>query len=677
MKITLKDGSFKEYEGAMSVLDIAKDISEGLARNACAGEVDGKVVDLRTEISSDCTLNILTFNDDEGKKAFRHTAAHIMAQAVKRLYPDAKCTIGPAIDEGFYYDFDMQSLTREDLDKIEAEMKKVVKENLPIKRFTLSRAEAIKFMQDRNEPYKVELIEDLPEDAELSFYEQGEFTDLCAGPHLMSTKPVKFFKLTSSSGAYWRGDSSKKMLTRIYGTAYTKKEDLEARLAFLETIKERDHNRLGRELELFTTVDVIGQGLPLFMPKGTKIIQTLQRWIEDLEDNEWGYVRTRTPLMAKSNLYKLSDHWFHYKDGMFVLNDDGSDTDDPSAYADPETCMKHAQENVHLNADGKEVMALRPMTCPFQYFVYKAKPKSYRDLPYRMGETSTLFRNEDSGEMHGLTRVRQFTISEGHLVCTPEQIKDEFKNCVSLAKYCLTTLGVEEDVTYRMSKWDPNDSEKYLGTADDWNKVQDYMREILDEIGLEYVEADGEAAFYGPKLDIQAKNVYGKEDTMITIQLDMFLAKRYDMTYVDKDGERKYPYIIHRTSMGCYERTLAWLIEKYAGAFPTWLAPEQVRILPISEKFHDYGDQILKELKKNGILATMDDRAEKIGYKIREARLQKLPYMLVIGANEQESKTVSVRKRGEDGDLGSMELNTFVNKICEEIRTKSLTQMDA
>lgn len=677
MKITLKDGSSKEYSGAMSVLDIAKDISEGLARNACAGEVDGKVVDLRTEIDKDCTLNILTFNDDEGKKAFRHTAAHIMAQAVKRLYPDAKCTIGPAIDEGFYYDFDMQSLTREDLDKIEAEMKKVVKENLPIKRFTLPRAEAIKFMQDRNEPYKVELIEDLPEDAELSFYEQGEFTDLCAGPHLMSTKPVKYFKLTSSSGAYWRGDSNKKMLTRIYGTAYTKKEDLEERLAFLETIKERDHNRLGRELELFTTVDVIGQGLPLFLPKGTKIIQTMQRWIEDLEDNEWGYVRTRTPFMAKSNLYKLSDHWFHYKDGMFVLNDDGTDTDSPEDYADPETSLKHAQENVQVNADGKEVMALRPMTCPFQYFVYKAKPKSYRDLPYRMGETSTLFRNEDSGEMHGLTRVRQFTISEGHLVCTPEQIKDEFKNCVSLAKYCLTTLGVEEDVTYRMSKWDPNDSEKYLGTAKDWDKVQNYMREILDEIGLEYVEAEGEAAFYGPKLDIQAKNVYGKEDTMITIQLDMFLSKRYDMTYVDKDGEKKYPYIIHRTSMGCYERTLAWLIEKYAGAFPTWLAPEQVRILPISEKFHDYGNEILAELKKNGILATMDDRAEKIGYKIREARLQKLPYMLVIGANEQESKTVSVRKRGEDGDLGAMELNTFINKICEEIRTKSLTQMDA
>ena len=677
MKITLKDGSSKEYDGAMSVLDIAKDISEGLARNACAGEVNGKVVDLRTEISEDCTLNILTFNDDEGKKAFRHTAAHIMAQAVKRLYPDAKCTIGPAIDEGFYYDFDMQSLTREDLDKIEAEMKKVVKENLPIKRFTLGRAEAIKFMQDRNEPYKVELIEDLPEDAELSFYEQGEFTDLCAGPHLMSTKPVKFFKLTSSSGAYWRGDSNNKMLTRIYGTAYTKKEDLDERLAFLETIKERDHNRLGRELELFTTVDIIGQGLPLFLPKGAKIIQTMQRWIEDLEDNEWGYVRTRTPFMAKSNLYKLSDHWFHYKDGMFVLNDDGTNTDSPEDYSNPETSLKHAQENIQVNADGKEVMALRPMTCPFQYFVYKAKPKSYRDLPYRMGETSTLFRNEDSGEMHGLTRVRQFTISEGHLVCTPEQIKDEFKNCVSLAKYCLTTLGVEEDVTYRMSKWDPNDSGKYLGTAEDWDKVQNYMREILDEIGLDYYEVEGEAAFYGPKLDIQAKNVYGKEDTMITIQLDMFLSQRYDMTYVDKDGEKKYPYIIHRTSMGCYERTLAWLIEKYAGAFPTWLAPEQVRILPISEKFHEYGNEILKELKRNGILATMDDRAEKIGYKIREARLQKLPYMLIVGANEQENKTVSVRKRGEDGDLGAMELNTFINKICEEIRTKSLTQMDA
>lgn len=656
MKVTLKDGSCKEYENPLSVLEIAKDISEGLARTACAGEIDGKVVDLRTIVDKDCSLNILTFNDDAGKKAFRHTAAHILAQAVKRLYPDAKCTIGPAIDEGFYYDFDMPSLSREDLDKIEAEMKKIVKENIPITSYTLPREEAIKLMEEKDEPYKVELINDLPEDAVLSFYEQGDFTDLCAGPHLMSTKPVKFFKLTSSSGAYWRGNSDNKMLTRIYGTAYTKKEDLAERLEFLENIKNRDHNKLGRELELFTTVDIIGQGLPLMMPKGAKIIQTLQRWIEDLEDNEWGYVRTKTPLMAKSDLYKMSDHWYHYKEGMFVLNDD--------------------EDENGVSASGQDILALRPMTCPFQYFVYKAKQHSYRDLPYRMGETSTLFRNEDSGEMHGLTRVRQFTISEGHLICTPEQIADEFKNCVALAKYCLTTLGVEEDVTYRMSKWDPNDSEKYLGTAEDWDRVQNAMREILDEIGIDYTEEEGEAAFYGPKLDIQAKNVYGKEDTMITIQLDMFLSERFDMYYVDKDGEKKRPYIIHRTSMGCYERTLAWLIEKYAGAFPTWLAPEQVRILPISEKFHAYGKEILAELKKNGILATMDDRSEKIGYKIREARLQKLPYMLVVGANEEESKTVSVRKRGEDGDLGAMELTTFISKLCEEIRTKSLTQMD-
>ncbi len=669
MKITLKDGSFKEYENAMSVLEIAKDISEGLARAACAGEIDGNVVDLRTVVDKDCNLNILTFDNEAGKKAFRHTAAHILAQAVKRLYPDAKCTIGPAIDDGFYYDFDMPSLGREELDKIEAEMKKIVKENIPITSYTLPRAEALKLMEEKNEPYKVELINDLPEDAELSFYEQGDFTDLCAGPHLMSTKPVKFFKLTSSSGAYWRGNSDNKMLTRIYGTAFTKKDDLNERLEFLENIKKRDHNRLGRELELFTTVDIIGQGLPLMMPKGAKIIQTLQRWIEDLEDNEWGYVRTKTPLMAKSDLYKMSDHWYHYKDGMFVMNDDGSDYDS-------------VQEEENGGADdaetksGKEVMALRPMTCPFQYFVYKAKQHSYRDLPYRMGETSTLFRNEDSGEMHGLTRVRQFTISEGHLICTPEQMVEEFKNCMALAKHCLTTLGVEEDVTYHLSKWDPENPDKYLGEPEVWEETQQHMRDIMNELDIPFTEDTGEAAFYGPKIDINAKNVYGKEDTMITIQWDALLAERFDMYYVDKDGEKKRPYIIHRTSMGCYERTLAWLIEKYAGAFPTWLAPEQVRILPISEKFHGYAEEILAELKKNGILATMDDRSEKIGYKIREARLQKLPYMLVVGANEEESKTVSVRKRGEDGDLGSMELSTFINKICEEIWTKSRTQME-
>ena len=653
MVIRLKDGSTKEYEAPMSVISIAEDISEGLARMACAGEIDDQVVDLREIVDRDCELNILTFNDEKGKAAFRHTASHILAQAVKRLYPDAKCTIGPSIEEGFYYDFDMAPLSREDLDKIEEEMKKVVKEGAEITRFTLPREEAIRFMEERNEPYKVELIRDLPEDAEISFYTQGDFTDLCAGPHLMSTKPVKYFKLTSSSGAYWRGNANNKMLTRIYGTAYTKKADLEERLEYLENIKLRDHNKVGREMEIFTTVDVIGQGLPLFMPKGTKIIQTLQRWIEDLEDNEWGYVRTRTPLMAKAELYKISDHWYHYKDGMFVLND----TDD---------------EEADVTEDGKEVMALRPMTCPFQYYVYKATQHSYRDLPYRMGETSTIFRNEDSGEMHGLTRVRQFTISEGHLICTPEQIKSEFENCVKLAKYCLTTLGLQDDVTYRMSKWDPKNPDKYLGTAEEWDVVQDAMREILDDIGLEYTEEDGEAAFYGPKLDIQAKNVYGKEDTMITIQLDMFLSERFDMYYIDQNGEKKRPYIIHRTSMGCYERTLAWLIEKYAGNFPTWLCPEQVRILPISEKFQSYAESVLAELKKAGIKAAIDERAEKIGYKIREARLDKIPYMLILGAKEEENQNISVRHRGDDGDMGSMQLSDFIRDVKEEIDTKAI-----
>ena len=555
MKITLKDGSFKEYESAMAVIDIAKDISEGLARVACVAEVDGKIVDLRTTVDKDCTLNILTFDSEEGKKAYRHTCAHVMAEAVKHLYPDAKLTIGPAIDNGFYYDFDMPSLTREDLDAIEKEMKKIIKKGDKLEYFTLPKDEAIKLMTERDEPYKVEMIKEHGDDETLSFYQQGDFIEFCAGPHLMSTKQIKAFKLTSSSGAYWRGDEKNKMLTRIYGTAYNKKADLEEYLESLADIKNRDHNKLGREMDLFTTVDVIGQGLPLFMPKGTKIIQKLQRWIEDLEDNEWGYVRTRTPLMAKSDLYKISDHWGHYKEGMFILGEDDEDEEGNSI-------------------SGNDIFALRPMTCPFQYYVYKARQKSYRDLPYRMGETSTLFRNEDSGEMHGLTRVRQFTISEGHLVCMPEQIADEFKNCVNLAKYCLETLGLEEDVTYRMSKWDPENPDKYLGDAAEWDRVEGAMREILDDIGLEYTEEAGEAAFYGPKLDIQAKNVYGKEDTMITIQLDMFLAERFDMYYIDQNGDKKRPYIIHRTSLGCYERTLAWLIEKYAGKFPTWLCPE-------------------------------------------------------------------------------------------------------
>ncbi len=657
MKVTLKDGSSKEYAQPMSVYDIACDISEGLARAACVGELNGEIVDLRTMVGQDCTLNILTFDSDEGKKAYRHTCAHVLAQAVKNLYPEAKLTIGPAIDNGYYYDFDMPSLDREALDAIEKEMKKIIKKGDRLERFTLSKEEAVKLMTERNEPYKVEMIQEHPDTDILSFYQQGDFIEFCAGPHLMSTKPIKAFKLTSSSGAYWRGDEKNKMLTRIYGTAYTKKADLEEYLEYLAEIRNRDHNKLGREMDLFTTVDVIGQGLPLFMPKGTKMIQKLQRWIEDLEDNEWGYVRTRTPLMAKSDLYKISGHWGHYKEGMFILGEDDED------------------EN-GVSASGREILALRPMTCPFQYYVYKARQKSYRDLPYRMSETSTLFRNEDSGEMHGLTRVRQFTITEGHLVVRPDQMVEEFKGCLALAKYCLQTLGVEEDVTYHLSKWDPENREKYIGEPEVWEETEQHLRDIMDELEISYVEDVGEAAFYGPKIDINAKNVYGKEDTMITIQWDPLLAEQFDMYYIDKDGEKKRPYIIHRTSMGCYERTLAWLIEKYAGKFPTWLCPEQVRVLPISEKHQEYAQKVLAELKKNGIDATVDNRSEKIGYKIREARLAKLPYMLVVGAKEEEEGKVSVRSRFL-GDEGQKELSVFINDICEEIRTKAIRKEEA
>lgn len=648
MKVTLKDGSVKEYGQPMSVIDIAKDLSEGLGRMACAGEVNGKVVDLRTVVSEDCQLNILTFQDDAGKAAYRHTTSHVLAEAVKRLYPDAKCAIGPSIDTGFYYDFDMPSLDRAALDAIEAEMKKIIKEGRELVRFTLPREEAIRLMEERQEPYKVELIRDLPEDAEISFYQQGDFVDLCAGPHLMSTKNIKAIKLISSSGAYWRGSEKNKMLTRVYGTAFTKNADLEAYLAHLEDIKKRDHNKLGREMELFTTVDVIGQGLPLLMPKGAKIIQTMQRWIEDLEDNEWGYVRTKTPLMAKSDLYKISGHWDHYKDGMFVMGDEEKD---------------------------KEVFALRPMTCPFQYYVYKASQKSYRDLPLRYGETSTLFRNEDSGEMHGLTRVRQFTISEGHLIVRPDQMVEEFKNCLALAKYCLTTLGVEEDVTYHLSKWDPDNREKYIGEPEVWEQTEQHIREILTELNIPFTEDVGEAAFYGPKVDINAKNVYGKEDTMITIQWDALLAEQFDMYYVDANGDKVRPYIIHRTSMGCYERTLAWLIEKYAGQFPTWLCPEQVRVLPISEKYNDYAKQVLAELRRNGILASVDERSEKIGYKIRETRMQRIPYMLVVGQKEAEQGVVSVRSRFL-GDEGQKPLSEFIAAVSEEIRTKAIRKVE-
>ncbi len=648
MIITLKDGSKKEYAQPISVLDIAKDISEGLARVATAGEVNGEVVDLRTVIEKDCELNILTANDEKGLAALRHTTSHVLAEAVKRLRPEAKLAIGPSIDTGFYYDFECEPFSREDLDAIEKEMKKIIKEGAKIERFELPREEAIAFMKEKGEPYKVELIEDLPEDAVISFYSQGEFTDLCAGPHLMSTKGIKAFKLLSSSGAYWRGSEKNKMLARIYGTAFAKKDELNAYLEQLEEAKKRDHNKLGREMELFTTVDVIGQGLPLIMPKGVIMIKELQRWIEDLEDNEWGYVRTRTPLMAKSDLYKISGHWDHYKEGMFVLGDEEKD---------------------------KEVFALRPMTCPFQYYVYKATQHSYRELPLRYGETSTLFRNEDSGEMHGLTRVRQFTISEGHLIVRPDQVDEEFKNCVHLAVHVLTTLGLQDDVTYRLSKWDPANTEKYIGDAEYWETSQGKMRELLNELNLPFVEADGEAAFYGPKLDIQAKNVYGKEDTMITIQLDFALAEQFDMYYIDENGNKKRPFIIHRTSMGCYERTLAWLIEKYAGLFPTWLCPEQVRVLPISEKYKDYAEQVNAQLKANGVRSSVDNRSEKIGYKIREARLAKVPYMLVVGAKEEEDQVVSVRSRYL-GDEGQKPLEEFIDAICKEIRTKEIRKIE-
>lgn len=647
MKITLKDGSVMEYAESKTVYEIAADISEGLARMACAGTINGKVVDLRTTVDTDCELNILTFNDEAGKAAYRHTTSHVLAQAVKRLYPHAKLAIGPSIDTGFYYDFDCESFDREALDKIEAEMKKIIKEGDSLEYFTLSRQEAIKLMEEKEEPYKVELINDLPEDAVISFYKQGEFTDLCAGPHLMSTKPIKAFKLISASGAYWRGSEKNKMLVRVYGTAFTKKAELEEYLEYLENIKKRDHNKLGREMELFTTVDVIGQGLPLLMPKGVSIVQTLQRWIED-EEEERGYVRTKTPLMAKSDLYKISGHWDHYKDGMFVLGDEETD---------------------------KEVFALRPMTCPFQYYVYKASQKSYRDLPIRYGETSTLFRNEDSGEMHGLTRVRQFTISEGHLIVRPDQMVSEFKDCIALAKYCLKTLGVEEDVTYHLSKWDPDNKEKYIGDPEVWEKTENDIRNILTELEIPFVEDVGEAAFYGPKVDINAKNVYGKEDTMITIQWDALLAEQFDMYYIDEHGNKVRPYIIHRTSMGCYERTLAWLIEKYEGMFPTWLCPEQVRILPISEKYHDYANEVKAQLKANKVKCSVDERAEKIGYKIRQARLERVPYLLIVGQEEQEQKQVSVRSRFL-GDEGKKPVDTFIEDICKEIRTKEIKKIE-
>ena len=645
IKLTLKDGSVREVESGLSAAEIVKGIGTGLYKASCCVKINGEVCDLRTIISEDCEFEVMTFDSVEGKKAFWHTASHILAQAVKRLYPSVKLAIGPAIDNGFYYDFDTENpFTAEELTAIEAEMKKIVKNAMPLEHFELSPDDAIKLLKEQDEPYKVELCEEhIGKGEPISFYKQGEFTDLCAGPHLMTTGAVKAFKLLSCTGAYWRGSEKNKMLSRIYGTAYPKSAELEKHVKKLEEAKLRDHNKLGRELELFTTVDVIGQGLPIMLPKGAKVIQILQRFVED-EEAKRGYQLTKTPLMAKSDLYKISGHWDHYKDGMFVMGDEEKD---------------------------EEVFALRPMTCPFQYQVFLNRQRSYRDLPMRLGETSTLFRNEESGEMHGLIRVRQFTISEGHLICTPEQLEDEFKGCVELANFMLETLGLLEDVSYRFSKWDPTDSEKYIGTVEQWDEAQSVMGKILDHLGLDYSVAIGEAAFYGPKLDIQIKNVHGKEDTLITIQIDQMLAEKFGMEYVSDDGTKKNPYIIHRTSLGCYERTLALLIEKYAGAFPLWLAPEQVRLIPIADRHLEYTNGIAEKLKAMNIRCSVDERAEKVGYKIRQAQLEKTPCMIILGDNEVQDGTVALRSR-RDGDLGTMTFGELADRLTEEIASRKI-----
>ncbi len=614
-----------------------------MSKEVLAAEVNGSTVELSEKIDDASKVTPLTFSDKEGKKVFWHTASHILAQAVKRLYPEAKLTIGPSVENGFYYDIDSDiSFSPDILSKIEAEMKKIVKENLVIERFLLPRDEAKKLMEEKDEPYKVLLIDRIPEGEDISFYRQGEFVDLCAGPHLHTTGAVKAFKLTQCTGAYWEGNSKNKMLQRIYGTAFPTKDELSQFLTAQEEARKRDHNKLGRELEYFTTVDVIGQGLPVLLPKGARVIQLLQRWVED-EEQKRGYLLTKTPLMAKSDLYKISGHWDHYLDGMFVLGDPKDET--------------------------KECFALRPMTCPFQYQVFLNKARSYRDLPMRLGETSTLFRNEDSGEMHGLIRVRQFTISEGHLILRPEQLEDEFRGCLELAKYMLDTVGMLEDCSFRFSQWDPNNKEKYIGTPEQWDEAQSIMGKILDDLGVKYTIGIDEAAFYGPKLDIQYKNVFGKEDTIVTIQVDQLLAEQFNMEYTDTDGQKKRPYIIHRTSLGCYERTLAYLIEKYAGALPTWLSPTQVKLLPIGNEQLDYAKKISDKMEAFGIRVETDDRYEKIGYKIRQAQLQKIPYMLIIGDKEMADGTVSVRSR-KDGDMGAVPADEFIDKLVLEIAKK-------
>ena len=643
LKLTLKDSSILEVEDGSTCLSAAKKISEGLARAALAARVNGTLVDLTNELTGDCVFEVVTFADDDGKKIYRHTCSHILAQAVKNVYPTCKLAIGPAIENGFYYDFDFKTpITKEDFDKIEAEMHKIIKANLPITRSVLPKSEAVNLMKSRGENYKIQLIEELPEGEEISFYKQGDFIDLCAGPHLSSTGRIKAFKLTSLTGAYWKGNEHNKMLSRIYGTAFDKKADLEAYLEAVEEAKRRDHNKIGRELGYFMTDENIGQGLPLLMPKGAKLFQILSRFVEDTEA-ERGYVLTKTPYMAKSDLYKISGHWEHYKDGMFVMGKEGVDD---------------------------EVLALRPMTCPFQYTIYNNGMKSYRDLPVRYGETSTLFRNEASGEMHGLIRVRQFTLSEGHLICTPAQLEQEFKNCLELARYMLKCLGLDEDVSYQFSRWDPeNPDNKYIDDPKEWAYAEAEMKRILDDLKVDYREALGEAAFYGPKLDIQIKNVHGKEDTLITIQIDMFLAERFNMTYVDENGEKARPYIIHRSSLGCYERTMALILEKYTGALPVWLSPEQVRVLSLTDRTAQQAAEVRNSLKAAGIRSEIDTRSEKVGYKIREAQLDKIPYMLIIGDKEAEQNAVAVRSRKE-GDLGVMPLCDFLAKINKEIQDK-------
>ena len=645
-QLQLKDGSFREFTPGQSAAEIVKGIGMGLYKAACCVKINGEVCDLRTPVTEDCTFEVCTFDDPDGRKTFWHTASHVLAQAVKRLHPNAKLAIGPAIDSGFYYDFDVEKpFTAEELRKIEAEMKKIVKENAELEQFTLSPDEAISFLKEQDEPYKVELCEEHAGKGEpISFYRQGEFTDLCAGPHLMKTGVIKAFKLLSCTGAYWRGSEKNKMLSRVYAIAFPKASMLDEHLKQLEEAKMRDHNKLGRELEYFTTVDVVGQGLPILLPKGARVVQLLQRWVEDVEQSK-GCLLTKTPLMAKREFYKISGHWDHYLDGMFILGDPYDET--------------------------KECFALRPMTCPFQYQVYLNRARSYRDLPMRLVETSTLFRNEDSGEMHGLIRVRQFTISEGHYILRPDQLEEEFKGCLELAKYFLSTVGLLDDCTFRFSQWDPaNPNNKYEGTKEQWEEAQRVMGNILDHLGLDYTIGIDEAAFYGPKLDIQYKNVYGKEDTLVTIQIDMLLAQRFGMYYTDTDGQKKLPYIIHRTSLGCYERTLAYMIEHFAGAMPLWIAPEQVRLIPIADRHLDYTYEVLHQLQAAGLRCEVDSRAEKVGYKIRQAVLEKVPYMITIGDNEVEQKTVAVRSR-KNGDLGSMQLDDLLAKLKEEVDTKA------